>query len=112
MRIAVAQPRLTAPIAKCIKLLDITQWRASLLRNPFAQAAIKGSVANWIKGARGESGKGAVAARMYCQNQRLIAAHRNNCRRQTNLNGWRGAAYGAWVRSIAQARSSAKGAPS
>ena len=65
MRIAIAQPGVAAPIAKSIELLDIAQRRASLLRNPFAQAAIKSSVTDGIKGARGQSSKGTITTRMH-----------------------------------------------
>ena len=65
MRIAVAQPGVAAPIAKSVELLDIAQRRARLLRNPFAQAAIKSPVADGIKGTRRQSGKRALALRMH-----------------------------------------------
>ena len=65
MRIAVAQSRMATSIAKSVELLDVTQRRAGLLRNPLAQATIKGSVADWIKGTRRQSSKGTITTRMH-----------------------------------------------
>ena len=65
MRVAVAQSRVATAVAKCVELLNIAQRRAGLLRDPLAQAAVKGSVADWVKGPRRQRGKFALAPRMH-----------------------------------------------
>jgi hypothetical protein len=113
MRVAVSGARVSAAVAECIKLLDITQRGAGLLGDPGPQANFERTVTHRIEGTGRQGGLAAFFVPADGEDQGLVAAHRDNRRRQTDGDRRRaGRLRGRLSRSCAQASSSAKGAPS
>ena len=87
MRFAVARLGDAAAIAECVKLFDITNRRAGLLDDPFAQADFESAMANGIEGARRQSRFTAAIRRMGGEDQRPLARHGHDGRGETDFDG-------------------------
>ena len=87
MRVAAVGAAVPAAIAEGVELLDIADRRAGLLRHPGAQADFEGAVVDGVERAGRQRGRRRAGRGAGDQDQRRVAAQRDNGGGEADFDG-------------------------